>query len=402
MKVYGNGSVVKKGKGYLLRVVVGYGEDGEPIRKSKAAKTESKREAERMLRGRIRELESQQTAAEAEKMTLAGLLEFHISLLAEAGSVRPGTVDGYRRIASRVPASMGKRPISELTFADIEDFCRELRRSGGTGGRPLGANTVIKTHTLIKAALKQAVKRRWIPYNPAVDANPFKSEKPEVSILSEDETRRFIERVLGYPRKDQATAMLISVCCGTRRSEVCALRWSDIDLDAQIIRLRGSLTEVSKGEGKMGRTLHFDAPKTKNGARDIPIPDVLADYLRREKAEQQKRLGYFNNWKGEDTPVCANSRGGFMRPSNFSKFGKVFLLENGFDPKCTMHSLRHGFVTHLLDRGMPANQIGQISGQTPKVVLDTYGNHRSEAVIERLAAELNEITDVKAGLKAAS
>jgi len=85
-----------------------------------------------------------------------------------------------------------------------------------------------------------------------------------------------------------------------------------------------------------------------------------------------------------------------MRPSNLSKFSKTFLLENGFDPRCTLHSLRHGYVTHLLDRGMPANQIGQISGQTPKVVLDTYGNHRSEEVIARLATELNEITALKA------
>jgi integrase len=107
-------------------------------------------------------------------------------------------------------------------------------------------------------------------------------------------------------------------------------------------------------------------------------------------------LGDFNLYRGEATPLCANGKGGFMRPSNLSKFSKAFLLDNGFDPKLTLHSLRHGFVTHLLDRGMPANQIGQISGQTPKVVLDTYGNHRSEAVINIIAAQLNEITDLRA------
>jgi len=71
MKVYGNGSVVKKGNGFLLRVVVGYGDDGEPIRKSKSAKTSSKREAEKLLREWIRELEALVTTVEAEKMTLS-------------------------------------------------------------------------------------------------------------------------------------------------------------------------------------------------------------------------------------------------------------------------------------------------------------------------------------------
>jgi integrase len=396
MKVYGNGSVVAKKNGYLLRVVTSYRESGEPIRKSKQVKAKGKREAEKMLRDWIRELESQEDATGGGKMTLAELLDFHISLLAEAESVRPGTIDGYRRIANRVPGNIGKRSIGELTFADIEDFCLELKRGGSIGDKALGANTVIKTHTFIKAALKQAVKRRWIPYNPAVDANPFKSEKPDVAILSEDDTRRFIARAMEYPRKDQATAMLLAVCCGLRRSEICALTWHEIDLERQTINVRQAVTEVSKESGKSGKTLHFDDPKTANSSRDVPVPDLLADFLRKEKAEQRQRLEYFNNWHGEDTPVCANTKGGFMRPSNFSKFGKVFLLDNGFDPKLTMHSLRHGFVTHLLDRGMPANQIGQISGQTPKVVLDTYGNHRSEAVIERLAAQLNEITDLRA------
>ncbi|MCL2806960.1 MAG: site-specific integrase [Coriobacteriia bacterium] len=394
MKVYGNGSVVKKGKGFLLRVVIGYGEDGEPIRKSKSAKTQSKRQADKLLREWIRELEAMVTTVEGEKMTVSELLQFHIDILDETKSVRPRTIDGYRKLKLYADKMIGSKLIIELTFADIEEFCLELKRTGGADGNSLSANTVIKVFTLIKAALKQAVKRRWIPYNPAIDANPFKLEKPEVHILSEDETRRFIARVLEYPRKDQAAAMLISVCCGTRRGEVCSLRWSDIDLDKQVVYLRNAVSEVSKQQGS-GKTLHFDSPKNANGTRDIPIPDICADYLRKEKEEQRQRLAYFNLHQGEDTPVCANSKGGFMRPSNLSKFSKTFLLDNGFDPRLTLHSLRHGFVTHLLDRGMPANQIGQISGQTPKVVLDTYGNHRSEAVIQKLAAELNEITSLK-------
>jgi len=395
MKVYGNGSVVKKGNSYLLRVVVGYGADGEPIRKSKSAKTASKREAEKMLRDWIGELEALVTTVDAEKMTLSELINYHIELLSEVKSVRPSTLDGYRRLKGYADKVIGQKLITELTFVDIEDCCRTLRRSGGANGKSLGANMVIKVFTLIKASLKQAVKRRWIPYNPAVDANPFRHERSEVHILSEDETRRFIERALEYPRTDQACAMLICVCCGTRRGEVCSLTWRDIDLKRQVIHLRQAVTEIMKDE-ESGKTLHFDTPKTVNGIRDIPIPDVCNDYLCTEKAEQEKRLGYFGLWQGENTPICANSKGGFMRPSNLSKFSKTFLLENDFDPRCTLHSLRHGFVTHLLDRGLPANQIGQITGQTPKVVLDTYGNHRSEAVIQRLAAEMNKITAPRA------
>jgi integrase len=396
MKVYGNGTVVKKGNRHLLRVVTGYRESGEPIRKSKSVKAQGKREAEKMLRDWIRELETQETTYEAEKMTMSELMQYHVDIKAEAQSVRPVTIDGYLKLKKYADRFIGERLITELTFLDIEDFCRELKKHGGQGGKPVGANHVMKVYGFVKSALKKAVRNRWIAYNPAADACPFKSEKPEVSILSEDETRRFIDRVLEYPRPDQATALLLSICCGTRRSEVCALTWRDIDLDKQEVYVRQAVTEVLNDNGEPGRTLHFGEPKTANGVRDIPIPNVCAEYLREEKAAQRQRLEYFNCYSGDDTPVCANSKGGFMRPSNLSKFAKNFLLDNGFDAKVTLHSLRHGFVTHLLDRGMPANQIGQVSGQTPKVVLDTYGNHRSEAVIRRIAAELNEMTSLTA------
>jgi len=53
-------------------------------------------------------------------------MDYHIDLLAEAKSVRPGTIDGYRRIANRVVPLLGGKLICELTFVDIEDFCFEL------------------------------------------------------------------------------------------------------------------------------------------------------------------------------------------------------------------------------------------------------------------------------------
>lgn len=105
--------------------------------------------------------------------------------------------------------------------------------------------------------------------------------------------------------------------------------------------------------------------------------------LRNSPSGQRKRLEYFNLHQGEDTPVSANSKRGFMRPPNLSKITKAFLLNNDFDPILTLPLLRHGYVTHSLDRGFHANQIEQISSQTPKVVLDTYSNHRSEIVIKR-------------------
>jgi integrase len=419
VKVFGNGSVERKGPNrFNLRVCVGYKNDGSPIRITRSAEVASVKLAKSRLRDWIQYLESPNVyfdfdtmsicerhheevksgssnsfSFDKETTTLSMLIQDYLNLLDETGSVRPNSVDGYSKLSNYVERNgLGSMLVVDITSIDIEIFCRKLKKSGGVNERPLCANTVIKVHTFVKAVLKRAVRLRLINFNPAIDACPFKSERPSVSILDETETLRFIHRVLVYPQKDKATALIINVCCGLRRGETCSLVWSDIDLEKKVIHLRQAVSEVSKKRGK-GETLHFDDPKTVNGFRDIPIPDIAVTCLKEEKAAQRVRLEYFGYYSGEKTPVCANSRGGFMRPSNLSRFGKNFILDNGFDSSLTLHSLRHGFVTHLIDKNEPVNQVAQISGQTPKVALDRYGNHRSEIAIAHIASTLNEMFD---------
>ncbi|MDR1015976.1 MAG: site-specific integrase [Coriobacteriales bacterium] len=406
MKIYGNGSVEKKGKDkYLLRVVVDHDETGKPVRASKMVNATGKREAERKLRDWISELEAQAAQAaktgnklNADTVTLGEAIHEYLDFLDETQKVRPHTIDGYAKTLAYPERALGGRLLKDITFADMEQFYRDMKDHGGKDGGPLGANTVSKIGTFTNAVFKRAVQLQLIPYNPIANACPFKVEKPKKTIMSEEEVNRLIARLLEYPRKDQATAMLINTCCGTRRGETCALTWQHVDFDHHVLNIVQAATQISKAQAESRNaksTLWLDKPKTANGTRSIPIPDVLYEYLLTEKEEQRKRLEYYGYYQGDDTPVCATSTGKFMQPSNMSKFSKTFLIDNGFDPSLTLHSLRHSYVTHLLDRGYPPNQIGQISGQSPLVVMNTYGNHRSEVVIKQMATELNSMMYVE-------
>jgi integrase len=399
MQVYGNGSVVKKGKDkFLLRVVVGYDALDKPIRKSKTVNTSSKREAERLLHDWIKELEAQ--AAQPEEgtptgdMLLTDCIKDYLEFKEDSGYIRPRTADGYDMLIRYPERLLPGKTIGELTHYDMEQFYRALKDHGGKDGASLGANTVLKVNSFINAAFKRAVANGWIPANPNDGACPYKGVKPTKAIMSEEEISRFIARVLAYPRKDQATALLISACCGLRRGETCALTWRQVDFENKCLIVEQAATQIStkRADSKAnGNTFWLDDPKSANGNRRVPMVDLLVDYLKQEKAAQRERLTYFNYYKGDDTPVCANQHGGYMLPSNMSKFSKTFLIDNGFDPGLSLHSLRHSFVTHLADHGYPPNQIGQISGQSPMVVMNTYANHRSESVIQQMTGTLNQI-----------
>ncbi len=59
----------------------------------------------------------------------------------------------------------------------------------------------------------------------------------------------------------------MAIAVGLRRGEALGLKWSDIDLDAAVLRVRRALVYVD-GD------LRFVDSKTKRSRRTIPLPSV--------------------------------------------------------------------------------------------------------------------------------
>jgi hypothetical protein len=61
-------------------------------------------------------------------MTMNELMQYYIGILSETKSVRPVTIDGYQKHKKDADKFIGDRLINELTFLDIEDFCRDPKK----------------------------------------------------------------------------------------------------------------------------------------------------------------------------------------------------------------------------------------------------------------------------------
>lgn len=119
----------------------------------------------------------------------------------------------------------------------------------------LKPRTVRYTHTIIHAALDDAVRWRRIPLNPADHANPpsaSQAKPPEMRVWTADQLRRFVALNEGnrlyWPWFFLATT-------GCRRGEVLGLRWADVELSGGTAAIGQELIPLTKasGRGREGR-----------------------------------------------------------------------------------------------------------------------------------------------------
>ena len=98
-----------------------------------------------------------------------------------------------------------------------------------------------------------------------------------------------------------------------RRSPGAA--WSDVDLDAKVMRVREALEETRE------HGIRVKATKTKAGRRDVSLPEIVVDALRehrRQQLELRMALGARQD-AGRRSGVPAPSRAATRRPRAFSK-----------------------------------------------------------------------------------
>ncbi|MFR7893036.1 MAG: tyrosine-type recombinase/integrase [Dysosmobacter sp.] len=89
-----------------------------------------------------------------------------------------------------------------------------------------------------------------------------------------DALRRLETYLLAKP-DITGTGILISLHTGLRISEVCALRWEDIDFRKAVLHVRSTVARVRGTDGGTATRLIIDTPKTKSSLRDIPLSRQL-------------------------------------------------------------------------------------------------------------------------------
>jgi integrase len=168
-----------------------------------------------------------------------------------------------------------------------------------------------------------------------------------------------------------------------RLSEILALRWNRVDVDAKVIQVREAL-EQTKAHG-----IRFKSAKNRAGRRDITLPDILIEALREHRKRQlELRMQLGAGRLLGDSLLFADINGKPLSPNAVSAAWADFAKSNGI-PEITFHGLRHTHASQLIDAGVDIATIAHRLGHAkPDITLRIYAHlfHKDDS---KAAAAIN-------------
>jgi integrase len=290
--------------------------------------------------------------------------------------LKPSTLSSYADLLrDHVNPRIGNVPLQKITAAHLDALYAELLTKGrrdGTGG--LSPRTVRYVHTVIRAALQTAFRWGRITHNPADRSDPPESVRTEARHWTTDNLRRFLAHVEG----DRLAPLYhLAAMTGLRRGEVLGLRWSDLDLEAQTLKVNQSLVVVD------GHSM-FTTPKTDAGRRTVSLdPRTVAVLRAHRKAQMAERLAAGPAW-ADSGLVFTREDGRPLAPDWVYKRFVALVLAAGV-PLISFHGLRHSHATALLGAGVDLKLTSARLGHSSvRITADTY--QHVEQAMDQLAA----------------
>ena len=263
--------------------------------------------------------------------------------------------------------------------------------------RKVSPSVIAKIHTVLRAALNQAVTWEYIKKNPAEYATLPDYTPGEVAVWSTEDMQTALsccdDPILSL-------AMHLAVGCSLRVGEVLGLTWDCVHITdgsiqdgtanifinktlkrcgkealAKLERKQVLFTFPEEKKSESTTSLVLKIPKTKSSIRTIYLPQTVALALLDMKAEQDRLKALCGEAYTDFNLVIAQENG---RPYEESKIADKLreLIEKLGLPPVVFHSFRHFSTSAKLH--ISGGDIKSVHGDTghaqAKMVTDRYGH----------------------------
>jgi integrase len=244
--------------------------------------------------------------------------------------VRPRTLVQYESYLRSINEEFGETPVADIERASIEDWLSESDWS------PRSRRNYLVTLTTL---LNFAQDREYCSGNPASRIErPILDDKPP-GILTVKEAEALLQTALNGvpdkldPKPQMVAGIAIGLFAGLRRSEICALDWSEISLDERYIEIKAAKAKTRQ-------------------RRLVTISDNLAEWLK----------------------LYVKTEGRVAPSANQDVFGEYLkdIAQASGIKEWPHNAMRHSFGSYFYAKTKEENRTAAEMGNSPAVVFKHY------------------------------
>lgn len=216
-------------------------------------------------------------------------------------------------------------------------------RCGPHRCKPLADGTVRKVHYLLSGAFKKAVYWNWLTISPIDQAEPPPPAPANPQPPSAAEAAAILNRAW-HNDVDWGTQVWLSMVTGSRRGEICGIRWRHVDLENGVLHME-------KAIGQDGTETWEKDTKTHQDRRIVLDPatvELLSEHWER-CATRARSLG-LTLPKGGFVFSTKPDGSTTLRPSSVTQRYRRLVQSLNIDS--TLHALRHYSATELIGAGV--------------------------------------------------
>lgn len=295
------------------------------------------------------------------------------------GAINPRTKADYDYIIDHhITPIIGHLHMQDITTDDCKAVLARLTR--------MSESVYGKAVWLMKSVFESAADVDIITKNPARKLKRGGIKAEEKDALTPEQQQTLIDAVKGTVAESFVT---IGLHTGMRREELLGLKWDCVHLSGKspYVKVRRALN-WDHNQPQLSENL-----KSHAAYRDIPIPPILVDFLKEEKARSNSLFVIHNSDGGAKTQTqfknlwaAVEARSVGVRRYKDKSTGRIIETEKklgdkiprhkayitiGFD--VTPHLLRHTYISHLILAGVSIKKVQYLAGHSdPEMTLRVY------------------------------
>jgi integrase len=351
--------------------------------------------------------------------TVGELVERWLEWRQQVRPISPVTVANYRGAIDRyITPNLGRAKVGEVDAATLDTLYARVRATGGkcrvcwkrirrgepalggavryrprpgademvherdcASGWPVSASAVREVHSVLSGAFKQAAVWGWTTHNPAKLATPPAAGRAEVAPPDVDGVARLLAAAMEQD-PELGLFLRLAVIVGARRSELVALKWRDVDLDAGEVLIASGVVRVA------GQPLIDKDTKT-HAKRRVAVGAGTVELLKAHRVRQAAAALAAGAALPPDAYVFSRSPDGGKAISPDGVSHRFQELAAQFGVRARLHDLRHFMVTQLVAGGVDWRTVSGRAGHADgHMTLATYAHFQQAQ--DRRAAEFME------------